>query len=142
MPLTLSLAQSIVTAALAHGRAKGMRPLTVVVLDARAAVLASASEDGSSLDRFHVARGKARGALAFNLGSRAVEKIATDRPHFFAGVAPMIEGGIVPVAGGVLVRGADKAVLGAVGISGDNSDNDEAAALAGVAATGLVGDGG
>lgn len=142
MTLTLSLAQSILNAALAHGRAKGMHPLTVVVLDARAAVLASASEDGSSLDRFHVARGKARGALAFNLGSRAVEKIAIDRPHFFAGVAPMVEGGIVPVAGGVLIRGADKTVLGAVGVSGDNSDNDEAAAVAGITAAGLAADGG
>lgn len=142
MSLTLSQAQTILSAALAQGRAKGMRPLTVVVLDARATVVASASEDGSSLDRFHVARGKARGALAFNLGSRAVEKIATDRPHFFAGVAPMIEGGIVPVAGGVLIRGADKAILGAIGVSGDNSDNDEAAALAGIASAGLVGDGG
>lgn len=142
MALTLSHAQTILTAALALGRSKGMKPLTVVVLDARGAIVASASEDGSSIDRFHIARAKARGSLAFNLGSRAVEKIATDRPHFFAGVAPMIEGGIIPVAGGVLIRGADKAVLGAVGVTGDNSDNDEAAGLAGIAAAGFVGDGG
>jgi uncharacterized protein GlcG (DUF336 family) len=142
MSLTLALAHKILANALEHGRAKAMRPLTVVVLDARAAVIAVASEDGSSLDRFTIARAKARGALAFNLGSRAVEKIATDRPHFFAGVAPMIEGGIVPVAGGVLIRSADKAVIGAIGISGDNSDNDEAAGLVGIAAAGLIGDGG
>ena len=142
MALTLSLAQTIVSHALVLGRARGMKPLTVVVLDARAAVIAVASEDGSSIDRFHIARAKARGALAFNMGSRAVEKVATDRPHFCAGVAPMIEGGIVPVAGGVLVRNADRAVLGAVGVTGDSSDNDEAVGLAGVLAAGLVGDGG
>ena len=142
MPLTLALAHKILASALEFAHGKGMRPLTVVVLDARAAVIAVASEDGSSLDRFNVARAKARGALAFNLGSRAVEKIATDRPHFFAGVAPMIEGGIVPVAGGVLIRSADRAIIGAIGISGDNSDNDEAAGLAGIAAAGLIGDGG
>ncbi len=142
MPLTLALARKILASALEFAHGKGMRPLTVVVLDARAAVIAVASEDGSSLDRFNVARAKARGALAFNLGSRAVEKIATDRPHFFAGVAPMIEGGIVPVAGGVLIRSADRAIIGAIGISGDNSDNDEAAGLAGIAAAGLIGDGG
>lgn len=142
MTLTLSQAQTILASALAHGRAKAMRPLTVVVLDARAAVVAVASEDGSSLDRFTIGRGKARGALAFNLGSRAVEKIAIDRPHFFAGAAPMIEGGIIPVAGGVLIKDAGGVVLGAVGVTGDNSDNDEAAGLAGIAAAGLVGDGG
>lgn len=142
MPLTLAQAQTIVAEALALGRAQNLRPLTVVVLDARGAVIAAASEDGSSLDRFHVAKAKARGALAFNLGSRAVEKIALDRPHFFAGVAPMIEGGVVPVAGGVLIRAGDRAVLGAVGVSGDTSDQDEAAGLAGIAAAGLIGDGG
>jgi len=46
----------------------------------------------------------------------------------------------VPVPGGVLVRGADKAIIGAVGVSGDTSDNDEAAALAGIAAAGLTAD--
>ncbi len=142
MTLTLSLAQTILSTSLEHGRAKAMRPLTVVVLDARAAVIASASQDGSSIDRFHIARAKARGALAFNLGSRAVEKVATDRPHFFAGVAPMIDGGIIPVAGGVLIRTADRMVIGAVGVTGDTSDNDEAAGLAGIAAAGLIGDGG
>lgn len=142
MSLTLALANTILSSALDFAHGKGMRPLTLVVLDARAAVIAVASEDGSSLDRFNVARAKARGALAFNLGSRAVEKIATDRPHFFAGVAPMIEGGVVPVAGGVLIRNADRAIIGAIGISGDNSDNDEAAGLAGIAAAGLIGDGG
>lgn len=142
MTLTLAQANTILASALAHGRAKAMRPLTVVVLDARAAVIAAASEDGSSLDRFSIGRAKARGALAFNLGSRAVEKIATDRPHFFAGAAPLIEGGIIPVAGGVLIKDASGAVIGAVGVTGDNSDNDEAAGLVGIAAAGLVGDGG
>ena len=142
MTLTLAVAQKILANALEFAHSKSMRPLTIVVLDARAAVIAVASQDGSSLDRFNVARGKARGALAFNLGSRAVEKIATDRPHFFAGVAPMIDGGIVPVAGGVLIRSADRVLMGAIGISGDTSDNDEAAGLAGIAAAGLIGDGG
>lgn len=49
---------------------------------------------------------------------------------------------MVPVAGGVLIRAADGALIGAVGVSGDTSDNDEAAASAGIAAAGLVADGG
>ena len=49
-------------------------------------------------------------------------------------------GEFVPVPGGVLVRDQSGALLGAVGISGDISDNDEAAALAGIAAADLVGE--
>jgi uncharacterized protein GlcG (DUF336 family) len=141
MTLTLSQAQAIVAAGLAHGRAAGFRPLSIVVLDSRSAVIAAASEDGASLKRFEIARGKASGALAFNVGSRQLGVMAVERPHFFAGAAHAV-GGLVPVAGGVLIRDAVGGVMGAVGISGDTSDNDEAAALAGITAAGLKGDGG
>ena len=139
--ITLEQAQQMISVALAHGRAAGMKPLTVVVLDARAAVVASASEDGSSLKRFEIARGKASGALAFNVGSRGLGVMAVQRPHFFAGAAHVVDG-MIPVAGGVLIRGADGAVLGAVGVTGDSSDNDEAAGVAGITAAGFVADGG
>ncbi len=140
MPLTLQTAQSIITVALAHARQANFKPLSVVVLDARAAVVAAASEDGTSLKRFEVARGKASGALAFNLGSRKLGEMAVDRPHFFAGAAHAV-GALVPVAGGVLVKDADGTVIGAVGVSGDTSDNDEAAATAGIESVGLKAEG-
>lgn len=139
---TLTAAQTIVTAALSHARAQGFKPLSVVVLDARGAVIAVASEDGTSLRRFEIALGKARGAVAFGLGSRAIGEMAIARPHFFAGAVHAVGGEMVPVAGGVLIRDASGALLGAVGVSGDTSDNDEAAAAAGIAAAGFVADGG
>jgi len=142
MPLTLSAAQNIIGKTLAHGKEAKFKTLGVVVLDIRATVKAAAVGDGSSLARFDIARAKAKGALAFNMGTRALEKIAKDRPHFFAGAVAAIDGGVVPVAGGVLIRDAAGAIIGSVGVSGDTSDNDEAAALAGVAAAGFVGDGG
>lgn len=142
MPLTLEQAQTIVRVGLAHARAAGMKPLCLIVLDARAAVIASAMEDGASLGRFDIARAKASGALAFNLGSRKLEEMAIGRPHFFAGVAPVIAHGIIPVAGGVLIKESTGAVIGAVGCSGDTSDKDEEAATAGIVATGLLADGG
>lgn len=140
--LILAQAQSIITNTLAYGAAAKMKPLGIVVLDARGSVKAASIADGSSLARFDIARGKAKGALAFNVGTRALEKTAKDRPHFFAGAVAAIEGGVVPVPGGVLVRDKDGTIIGAVGVSGDTSDNDEAAALAGIAAAGLIGDGG
>ncbi|WP_413867810.1 GlcG/HbpS family heme-binding protein [Albidovulum sp.] len=140
--LTLAKAQAIVTAALAHARASGFKPLSIVVLDARGAVVAAASEDGTSLRRFEIALGKAKGAVALGLGSRAIGQMAIDRPHFFAGAVHAVGGEMVPVAGGVLIRATGGALLGAVGVSGDTSDNDEAAASAGIATAGLIADGG
>lgn len=141
MSLRLDSAQTIVREALAFARSQKFKPLSVVVLDGRAAVIAAASEDGTSLKRFEVAKGKAAGALAFNLGSRKLGVMAVERPHFFAGAAHAV-GGLIPVAGGVLIRDAKGVVIGAAGISGDTSDNDEAAAVAGIVAAGFVADGG
>jgi uncharacterized protein GlcG (DUF336 family) len=142
MTLTLSSAEAIIVKTLAHAKAASFKPLGIVILDGRGTVKAASIADGSSLARFDIARGKAKGALAFNMGTRGLEKLAKDRPHFFAGAVSAIEGGIVPVPGGVLIKDKDGAILGAIGVSGDTSDNDEAAAMAGVTGAGLVGDGG
>jgi uncharacterized protein GlcG (DUF336 family) len=138
--ITLTQAQTIITAALAHAREKKMQPLAVIVMDARGVPKAFAAEDGTSLRRYEIAHGKAHGALAMGTGSRTLGKRAQERPHFIAAVTHVVGGALIPVPGGVLIRAADRAIIGAVGISGDSSDNDEAAALAGIAATGLSAD--
>jgi uncharacterized protein GlcG (DUF336 family) len=138
--LTLEQAQTIIATALKHGTDQKLQPLAVVVLDARGVLKAFAAQDGTSLRRAEIAQGKAHGALAFGLGSRALAKRATTSPHFIAAVTHAVGGSLIPVPGGVLIRTADKAIIGAVGISGDNSDNDEAAAIAGITAAGLVAD--
>ena len=66
--LDLSTAQTIVSEALAHARGNGIMPLAVVVLDERGAVKAAGADDGTSLARFDIARGKAYGCLAFGFG--------------------------------------------------------------------------
>ncbi len=138
--LTLDQAQTIVATALRYGRAEDFQPLAVVVLDARGVLKAFAAEDGTSLRREEVARGKAHGALSFGIGSRALAKRAREQPEFIAAATHAVGGSLVPVPGGVLIRTEDRTIIGAVGISGDNSDNDEAAALAGIAAAGLTAD--
>jgi uncharacterized protein GlcG (DUF336 family) len=140
--LTLAAAQTIVTQALAHARANNFNPLGIVVLDARGSLKASAAEDGTSLMRWKVAFGKAYGSVAWGAGSKKIEKMAADRPNFFAGVAHLADGGILPVGGGVLIRDSQNRIIGAVGVSGDTSDNDELAASAGINAAGHVADGG
>jgi uncharacterized protein GlcG (DUF336 family) len=112
----------------------------VLVLDARGALKAALVQDGSSLARDKVAYGKAYGALSLGIGSRALHKRAEEQPYFVSAVNGLLGGSLVPVPGGVLVKNGSGAVIGAVGISGDTSDNDEAAAKAGIEAAGLVAD--
>ena len=137
--LNLESAQTIVKAALAHAREKKMKPLAVAVLDARGALKAFAAEDGTSLKRGTIAEGKAYGAVALGVASRSIGKMAVERPHFIAAATHAV-GKLIPVAGGVLIKDQSGKIIGAVGVSGDTSDNDEAAALAGIAAAKLTGD--
>lgn len=138
--LKLEQAQTIVTTALAHARAGGMNPLAICVLDGRGALKAAGSEDGTSLNRMDIALGKAKGALALGMGSRSLFKRAKDQPFFIAAATSAIGGSLIPVPGGVLIRSGDGKVIGAVGISGDTSDNDEACAIAGITAAGHAAD--
>ena len=137
MSLTLDQARGIIAAARTHGQEQGLKPLTVVVLDAGGHVLAVEREDGSSTKRFEVAYGKAHGAVSLGLGSRALMTRAEQQPFFIAAVTHAV-GALVRVPGGVLVHDASGDLLGAVGVSGDTSDNDEAAAVAGIEAAGLT----
>ena len=138
--LLLSAAQTILDAARAEARRLSLKPLALVVLDSRGAVKAAAVEDGTSLKRFEVAHGKAYGALALGMGSRAIGKRATEQPTFVAAVSHVVGGALVPVPGGVLAKAGDGRVVAAIGVSGDTSDNDEACAKAGIEAAGLTAD--
>ena len=140
--LTLDKAQKIVAASIAAGREKKLMLLAVAVLDARGALKSFSAEDGTSLKRGEIAIGKASAALAFGLGTRSINKMAKDRPYFIDCAAQAVGGPFVPVPGGVLIKSATGELLGAVGISGDVSDNDEAAAIAGIQAAGFTADGG
>jgi uncharacterized protein GlcG (DUF336 family) len=137
LTINLQTARTIIGEALAAARAKGFKPLTVVVLDAGGHVVAAEREDGSSNKRFEIASGKAQGALALGMGSRALMARAEQQPYFIAAATAAVGGSLIPVPGGVLVRDTAGTLLGAVGVSGDTSDNDEAGAVAGIEAAGL-----
>jgi uncharacterized protein GlcG (DUF336 family) len=134
--LTLDVARKILDAALAKGIEKKLKPLVITVLDARGCVKISAAQDGTSLLRSEIAHGKAYGALALGMGSRAIFQRAQEQAYFIGAVNTLAQGRMVPVPGGVLVQDGG-VLLGAVGISGDISDNDEICAIAGIEAAGL-----
>jgi uncharacterized protein GlcG (DUF336 family) len=134
------VAHTILTAARAHAGRAGFKPLAFAVMDARGALKAFAADDGTSLKRGDIAMGKAHGALALGMGTRGIQAMALDRGHFVASVTHAVGGSLVTTPGGVLIKDATGAILGAIGVSGDTSDNDEAAALAGITAAKLIGD--
>ena len=140
MPLTLAQASTIVDVALKTARDAKFAALTVAVLDAGGHLVAFKREDKSGILRFDIAFGKAWGALGMGFGSRTLAERAATTPQFFTMLAAASGGRIVTNPGGVLVRDAAGDVIGAVGISGDTSDKDEACAVAGIAAAGLKAD--
>jgi uncharacterized protein GlcG (DUF336 family) len=136
--MKLETARQLIAEARAAGAKRGLKPLSVVVLDAGGQVRAFERQDGASNARFEIAFGKANGALALGVGSRALMARAEQQPYFIAAATAAIGGALVPVPGGVLVQTAEGEVIGAVGITGDTSDNDEAAAVDAIEAVGLV----
>ena len=137
MAISLSQSRTIIEGALAEGRVLDLKPLSVVVLDPRAAMVAMMSEDGVSQMRARIAHGKANAAIALGMGTRALMNRAEQQAYFIQAVNGVAGGDMVPVPGGVLIQDQEGTLLGAVGISGDTSDNDEAAAIAGIEAARL-----
>lgn len=140
MTLTLQQALSIAQSTLADGAQNGFLPLAVAVLDIAGQPLAILRDERTSLHRADIAIGKAAGCLAMGFGGRELAKRAAAVPQFISAVGSIFPKGLVPVPGGVLIRDASGLLLGAVGVSGDTSDNDEVCALAGIAAVSLIAD--
>jgi len=137
MSITLDQAQTLIGGALAEARKLDLKPVSVIVLDVRGSIVAAASEDDVSAMRARIAHGKANAAIALGMGTRALMNRAEQQAYFIQSINGLAGGDMVPVPGGVLVRDASGELLGAVGISGDTSDNDESAALGGISAAGL-----
>ena len=136
--LTLAQANQILSTALAKSREAGYKPMGIAVLDEAGNLKAFAREDGASMFRFDIARGKAWGAVGMGVSSRALSQRAKDNPNFFVSLAATSAGKFLPQTGAVLVKDAAGAVLGSVGASGGTGDEDEAICIAGVTSAGLV----
>lgn len=138
--LTLDQALTIARETLAEGQKRGFAPLCCVVLDAGGHALALLRDDKASIYRPEIATGKASGCLGMGFGGRELARRAAAAPTFFTGLQSIFPNGIIPVPGGVLIRDGGGKLIGAVGVSGDTSDNDEICAVAGIEAAGLRAD--
>lgn len=135
--ITLEQAQTMIQVARDTGREMGLKPLSVAVLDAGGHLLAFAREDAASPGRFEIARGKAYGCLMLGMPGSAIFARAEQQPYFVAALNGAYDGKFIPVPGGVLVLQGE-AIIGAVGVTGDTSENDAAVAVAGVEAAGFT----
>ena len=138
--ISLNKARVIIRKAIEAGKAAEFKPLSVAVLDAGGHLIAFERSDGASPGRFGIAQGKAYGAVMLGMAGRAQMARAEQQPYFMAAMNGVYGGQLVPVPGGVLLRDKRGAVIGAVGVTGDTSDNDVIAALAGIEAAGLIGE--
>jgi uncharacterized protein GlcG (DUF336 family) len=138
--ITLAQADAIADRALAKGREMKFQPLTVAILDIGGCLKVLKRADDSSLLRPEIAIGKAWGALGMGFGGRELARRAEKVPGFFTALNAMSGGRMVPVAGGALIRDAQGAIMGSIGISGDTSDNDEVCLIDAVQAQGLAAD--
>lgn len=135
--LTLKQASVIVDESLRKGHETQCQPLTVAVLDSGGYLVAFKREDRSGLLRYDIAFGKAWGTLGMGFGSRELAERSQKMPAFFGALVAASGGRLIPVPGGVLIKNAASEVVGAVGISGDTADKDEACAVAGIEAAGM-----
>ena len=138
--LTLAQASTVVDVALKKARDSNFQPLTVAVLDAGGHLVAFKREDKSGILRYDIAYGKAWGALGMGFGSRTLAERHAATPAFFTMLAAASGGRMITNPGGILIRDAAGDVIGAVGVSGDTSDNDEICGIAGIEAAGLKAD--
>lgn len=135
--ISLAEAEAVIAGTLEKGAAEGFAPLTVAVLDSGGHLVALARTDGSSTLRPAIAIGKAASALALGTSSRKVGEMAGERPAFVAALGTIAPHGLIPAAGGLVVIDDGGAPIGAVGVTGDQSDNDEICAFAGISRAGL-----
>jgi uncharacterized protein GlcG (DUF336 family) len=135
--LTLAKANQIIQIAIKTARGLKLAPLTVVVLDEAGHLKAMQREDGATMLRQQIATAKAWGAVNMGISSRALAAVAEQRPDFMNALISVAEGKVMPVIGGVLIRDADNEIIGAVGVSGDISDQDELCAIAGIEVAGF-----
>ena len=138
MVVTLEQARTVIAATLETGAKMGLKPLSVAVLDAGGHLIAFERQDGASPGRYAIAQGKAYGAVMLGMPGSAQMARADQQAYFMAAVNGVFGGQVVPVPGGILIKDGET-VVGAIGVTGDTSENDAEAGLAGLAAAGLVG---
>jgi uncharacterized protein GlcG (DUF336 family) len=131
--LSLDEAVAIINGTFDAGAQHKCSPLAAIVLDAGGRVKAFLKQDGCSMLRFEVSRGKAYGALALGRSSRMVLQKWRDKPWFMQSLETMVDSPMFMEGGGQLIRDPDTGeVMGAIGVTGDVNEMDDICAMEGI----------
>lgn len=134
--LTLDASNTIIEHALQKAQEMNLPPLSIAVVDQGGHLKSIVRQDNAPFFLVTIAYGKAWGAVSMGRSTRKMGEIFIDRPHFLNALINLADGKFVAVPGGVLIA-KNGQVVGAVGISGASSDEDEACAIAGIEAAGF-----
>ena len=126
--LSLPMAKTIAEATLAACKAKGFST-AVAVVDRAGQVMVILRDEQASAQQADMARRKAYTARMFRTSTLEFQKRTSDPKY----AAQRDVADILALGGGVPIQIGDE-VIGGVGSSGSNQDNDDACAKAGVAA--------
>ncbi len=127
--IKLSKANSLIRNVFKKGEKQGLGPLAAVVLDGGGHIKALQSQDGAGFLKSQIAQAKAYGSLGMGRNSRDLGEGANERPHHANAMNAISNGCYMPVPGGVIIKNKAGQVIGAIGVSGARSDDDEQCAV-------------
>lgn len=122
-PIALETAQSLITAALDHARANDWR-VAVAIVEPSGELVAFARLDDTQYGSIHVAQRKATTAARYRIPTLTMEE------RVLAGrIVSLANEDVLPIAGGrpIVIGGR---IVGAIGVSGVTSTQDDEVALA------------
>ena len=128
--ITLEAAKKMVAAGEAEARKNGWN-VAITVVDANGDLILFQKLDETQPGSIKVSQGKARTAALFKRPTKAMEEMIAGGKTAFLAVE-----GIVPIQGGLPIVAEGK-VIGAIGVSGVTSAQDEQIATAAIAALNL-----
>jgi uncharacterized protein GlcG (DUF336 family) len=128
--LTLAAAENLAKSAMVQARAKSLNPLCISVIDITGQIKFALREDGAGMGGVDISLAKARAALTFGCSSREIADALSGNPLVGPSVIASLQWPVALLAGGVLIRDRNGAVIGAIGAAGDAPDNDEAVVIA------------
>ena len=138
--ISLATANKIIASTLGHAHDAESTPVAVVIVDRGGHLVAVQREDGSGNMRPILSMRKATTSLLLNISSAALASFSVSNARTFDILQQGLDGKIVAIPGGVIIRDQDGAPIGAVGISGGSLSEEVEFVSKAIREAGLVPD--
>jgi uncharacterized protein GlcG (DUF336 family) len=129
--ITLEQARKAVDAAVAKSQELGVK-MNIAVVDAGTNLVAFNKMDDAWLGSIDISQKKARTARYFNMDTDIIGTLSQPGGSLYN--IEHSNGGLITFPGGVVIKDASGAIIGAIGVSGSTVEDDHAVASAGAAA--------